>query len=319
MRYAIIGAGGIGAYYGARLQDNGHDVIFLARGAHLRALRQKGLVVRHPDWQFAAPVRALSLDEFLETHVPGDVDVLVLAIKAIDTRRVAHQLAPWLGDSQAVVLSLQNGVDNEPVLAEIVGVQRVLGGLAVRIGSHIVDPGVVEAVGPAQVITGVWPNAQSDGQRTRVLRQIVAEFNEAGIPTQLTEDIQRELWRKLVINNGVNPLSALTHLDTRTLSHDPGMSVIVYGMMQEARLAAAADGVTLSEADGDEMFQLIRQFDAIKTSMLVDVEQGKAIELDEICGAVLERSAQLGIQAPFTHTIYHLLRHMLSATDAPGK
>ena len=137
-------------------------------------------------------------------------------------------------------------------------------------------------------------------------------FNEAGIPTQVTDNIQLELWRKLVINNGVNPLSALTGLDTRTLSHDPGLSKIVYGLMYEATQAAAADGVELTEKDCQGTFELIRQFDAIKTSMLVDMEHGRPLEVEEICGAVLKRSQVLNKEAPYTYTIYQLLRQKLS-------
>jgi 2-dehydropantoate 2-reductase len=236
------------------------------------------------------------------------VDLIILCAKATDTGAIARQLADRLGELSTPVLSLQNGVDNEALLSGHLGRERVLGGLAVRIGSHLTAPGIIDAVGPAQVVLGQWPTAAAASNSTELLMRLDAVFNQAGIPTRVTDNIQLELWRKLVINNGVNPLSAITRLDTGTLMHDPGLSQIVYGLMAEATVAAAADGVSLTEADCKEMFELIRHFDPIKTSMLVDFEHHRPLELEEICGAVLARSRQLQREAPYTFTIYQLLR-----------
>ena len=308
MRFVVIGAGGIGGYYGARLQAHGHQVAFVARGPHLQALQTQGLRVNHPEWRFEGRVRACSLEQFLESPLLPETDLIILCVKAIDTEAIASRLADRSGDLSAPVLSLQNGVDNEAALARHLGVERVLGGLAVRIGSHMAAPGIIDAVGPAQVVMGKWPTATAASLLTELLMRLDVVFNEAAIPTRVTDNIQLELWRKLVINNGVNPLSALTRLDTGTLMRDRGLSRIVYGLMTEAAAAAAADGVTLTETDCNEMFDLIRHFDPIKTSMLVDFEHHRPLELEEICGAVLSRSRQLQREAPYTFTIYQLLR-----------
>lgn len=308
MHFVIIGTGGIGGYYGARLQAHGQRVSFIARGAHLHALQTQGLRVDHPEWLFNAEVSAYPLEHFLQNTEAIEADLIVLCVKAMDTEAIAQQLTHWLGDSPTPVLSLQNGVDNEALLARHLGAERVLGGLAVRIGSHLTAPGTIEAVGPAQVILGQWPNAAANVHSAELLRRVEDAFNQAGIPTRVTDDIQLELWRKLVINNGVNPLSALTRMDTRSLMNHPGLSVIVYGLMAEATAAAVADGVPLTEKDCREMYELICNFDSIKTSMLVDLEHRRPLELQEICGAVLSRSRQLQREAPYTFTIHQLLR-----------
>jgi 2-dehydropantoate 2-reductase len=111
------------------------------------------------------------------------------------------------------VLSLQNGIDNERRIAAAVGAERTIGGLAVRIGAHVVDPGVVAATGPAQVVLGAWPTARDHPAARTSLAALVTTFCDAGIPTTLSEDIRLELWKKLMINNGVNPLSVLAELD----------------------------------------------------------------------------------------------------------
>ncbi|MCP4754647.1 MAG: ketopantoate reductase family protein [Proteobacteria bacterium] len=309
---AIIGAGGIGCYYGARLLNAGHKVVFVARGEHLKALQEVGLAMNHPEFRFDQPVEALSQQQFFLQTDPEQFDLVILTLKAMGTHPLLGELESWLGQSSTPLLSLQNGVDNELQLAQQLGSKRVLGGLAVRIGAHIVGPGEVEAVGVAQIILGQWPSADTGGnQNQRILADIDRAFNDTGIPTEVVADIQKELWRKLVINNGVNPLSAVTGLDTRTLSHHPDFEKIVYGLMAEAAKSAEGDGIQLTQQDVDEMYQLIRQFDAIKTSMLVDKEKGRPLEVDEICGAVLQRSSDIGVAAPYTETVMSMLKHLL--------
>lgn len=305
MHCLIIGAGGIGGYYGARLLDAGHAVTFVARGDHLAALQRQGLQVSHEDLQFQAPVTALSLPALLAAHHCAEFDLILVTLKSGATADWLHSCADWLRQADTPVLSLQNGVDNEALIADCLGAARTLGGLAVRIGGHIIAPGQIEARGPAQVVMGRWPCAEADDP---ALTMLADAFNGAGIPTRISSDIRRELWKKLLINNGVNPLSALTGLDTRRLTADPVLGRTVHALMQETARAARADGVELAPADVDEMFELISRFDAIKTSMLVDREKGRPLELDEISGAVIRRCRQLGEPAPNTELVQRLLQ-----------
>lgn len=309
LRLLMIGAGGIGGYYAARLLDAGHQVVLTARGAHLHALKDSGLTVHYEGRELIHRPDAYDHHQLVTRCKPDDFDVIVIALKATATASVVEELGAWLKQGRAPVLSLQNGVDNEPLLAEAIGADRVIGGLAVRIGGHIARPGVIEAEGVAQIVMGAWPKV-SDGSDTRnlLLETLAAAFNDADIPTTLSDNIRYELWRKLVINNGVNPLSALTGLDTRSLTHHPEFSKIVYGMMAETVEASKADGVNLEKKDLDEMFELISNFNAIKTSMLVDKQKGRPLELDSISGAVLRRCELLGVEAPYTATMSALLR-----------
>lgn len=304
----IIGAGGIGGYYGARLAEAGHRIVLTARGAHLTALQERGLLVYHESQRIECVAPAVDHATLMQNYQARDFDVVVIALKSTATESVLVELGPWLLEDDVPVLSLQNGVDNEPILAEQFGDNRVLGGLAVRIGGHTIEPGVIQAEGAAQVVMGAWPyHSKQQDARQRLLTTLRNAFDEAGIPTTVSDNIRHELWRKLVINNGVNPISALTGLDTKSLTRHPQFSQIVYGMMMETAASAKADGVDLRTSDVDEMFGLISSFNAIKTSMLVDKEKGRPLELDSISGAVLRRSEALGIEAPYTATVYALL------------
>lgn len=305
MKFLIIGAGGIGCYYGARLLQAGHEVTFVARGDHLAAMQQHGLSVIHEALQFQAAVDAIDTETLLAQRRCADYDLILLTLKSGTTEDWLASTREWLQSAKTPVLSLQNGVDNEPLIAAVLGAARTLGGLAVRIGGHIIAPGHIEARGPAQVVMGRWPQQDAPDAGLEALTDVL---NAAQIPTRLTDNIRYELWKKLVINNGVNPLSALTGLDTRRLTADPVLGGKVYAMMQETALAARADGVSLTQADVDEMFALISQFDAIKTSMLVDREKGRPLELEEISGAVIRRCQQQGTSAPITELVQRLLQ-----------
>jgi len=309
LKILMIGAGGIGGYYAARLARAGHELVLTARGDHLNALKAQGLTVDYEGEVLHQALPAFSHTELIQKHEPDDFDLIVIALKSTATAPVMAELASWLESAAVPVLSLQNGVDNEPVIAEVVGEDRVLGGLAVRIGGHITEPGQVFAEGVAQVVMGAWPRQRPDDLRISLLRRLEALFNAAGIPTTVSDNIRYELWRKLVINNGVNPLSALTGLDTRSLTHHPEFGKIVHGMMAETVAASKADDVNLGPEDLAEMFDLISNFNAIKTSMLVDKEKGRPLELDSIAGAVLRRCDRLGIEAPYTMTVNALLAH----------
>ena len=309
LRILIVGAGGIGGYYAARLAEAGHQVVLTARGDHLAALQANGLTVDYEGQVFHHSLPACHHQDLVRNYQADDFDLIVIALKSTATSAVMTELSEWLRAGSVPVLSLQNGVDNEPLISEVVGEGRVLGGLAVRIGGHITEPGKVFAEGVAQIVMGAWPQQQPDDPRVALLKRLEAAFNEAGIPATVTENIRYELWRKLVINNGVNPLSALTLLDTGSLTHHPEFGKMVYGMMAETVEASRADGVNLTQRDLDDMFELISSFNAIKTSMLVDQEKGRPLELDSIAGAVLRRCDKLGVEAPYTFTVNAVLKH----------
>ena len=317
MNFAVIGAGGIGCYYAARLIDAGNDVALIARGKHLRAMQDNGLTVKHAELSFKQAVQAFSLDEWFAQTTPNQVDVIVVCLKAMQTEAFAQQLSDWLNKSKAtdfpLVLSLQNGVENEQSIAAVLPKGIVLGGIARRIGAHIIEPGTVESIGPAQVLLGLWPNHQSIN--VSLLKKITALadcFNRANIPTEVAEDINKELWRKLIINNGVNPICALLEMKTGEATPREDLKPLIRGAMEEAVLAAKANGVVLTSDDLEEMLELISTFDSIKPSMLVDREKNRPLEIEEICGVVIRGCEKLGLDAPYNRTISTLLSVLVS-------
>ncbi len=308
-QFGIVGAGGIGSFYAMKLVRAGHQCVIVARGKRLGQLLETGLQVSHDGkCQEVRCPTACDLNQLFNQYTPRQFYALALCTKSSATKELAGAIAGWFSRWNATcpIISFQNGMDNESTLAKVLSRDCVFGGLAVKIGAHLTADGFVDARGPGELIVGAWPKGSPD----KVPAAVSAAFEQSGVPIRVSDNIQRELWLKLTINNGVNPLSALTGLDTRSLSRELPFATIVYSLMKEVAIAASADEVLLTHQDVDDMYELIRSFDAIKTSMLVDHEQGRALELDAICGAVLSRHQLQGLDAPYTRLVYALLRQM---------
>jgi len=312
MKIAVLGAGGIGCYYGARLISAGYKVVFIARGEHQQALRRQ-LSLTHPGFSFSAPVDSRTLEEFGNAQSASSTELILVCCKSADTPGLLQQLKPWLARNPlCTLLSLQNGVTNEDHMLRALGAERTLSGLAVRIGAHVLAPGVVEATGRGEIELGAWPSVQANPTASLRAQAIFNVLQQAGIPVTLCADMRYAKWRKLVINNGVNPLSALTFLDTRGMTRDPVLRPFIHALMQETVTAANLAGVAMDASVADDMLDLITGFDAIKTSMLVDREKGRPLELDDICGPVIQQYEAAGLVATHTALVSTLLQHNLS-------
>jgi 2-dehydropantoate 2-reductase len=307
MKFLILGAGGIGSYFGARLINAGHDVIFVARGKHLDALQHNQLKLQHPEFCFSKKIISYSIDEIKKLNAHSFQAVL-LTTKSTSTGTLSKHLQMWFGNEKKIpyVISLQNGVDNEEILSLVLNKKYIIAGLTRKIGAHIVSPAVINATGSAETILG---SLEKTVENNSFLEEIKNVFNDAKIPTQISENINLELWKKLIINNGVNAICALLKKETGIIMHHEKLSKIVYGLMNETAIAASNKGIKISKKEVDDMYELITNFDSIKPSMLVDVENNRELELDEICNVVIENCEALGLDAPYTRTISTLLEY----------
>ena len=307
MKFLILGAGGIGSYFGARLINSGHEVIFVARAKQLEALQQKELKLQHPEFCFSKKVTAYTIDK-IKSFDAHYFDAVLLTTKSTSTLTLAKHLQMWFANEKKIpyIISLQNGVENEEILSESLNKKYIIAGLTRKIGAHIVSPAVISATGTAETILG---SLEETKENQIFLKNIEQVFNEAKIPTQISENIKLELWKKLIINNGVNAICALLKKETGVIMHHEKLSKIVYGLMNETASAALNIGIRISKKEIDDMFDLITNFDSIKPSMLVDVENNREIELDEICNVVIKNCEALGLDAPYTRTISTLLEY----------
>ena len=298
MNILILGCGAIGGFYASRLHKCCRSITVTARGKHLEAIQRNGLKVIHDEEESITLLNAVNHKELTNNFQSNQFDLVIISLKANQVFTAITELGNWLKLSKCPILSLQNGVDSEAVLADTFGENRVWGGMAIKIGGEVIEPGEIISTGIAKITFGPWPVVKSGQQMPYQLTNFAKYLALANIPFELTSDIRLELWKKLVINNGVNPLSAITGLNTFELTHNPLYVTMIQNAMKETVEAARYDGVELTHQDIDSLFDLIKNFSAIKTSMLIDKEKGRELELDAIVGAVIKRCQKQGVPAP---------------------
>lgn len=304
MRYVILGSGGVGSYYGVKLLKGGNGVVFVARGEHLKAMKKNGLKLSHDGYDFCDFVDARELDDIKKSEFLK-IDAILLLTKSTSTKQIAKQLSTLLDKkTMPYIISLQNGVENESILCKQFPKDKIIGGLSRKIGAHVVKSGVVKSTGKVETIIGAVKKTK---ENRAFLQKLAKDFFTCGLHCQISDDIMQELWKKLIINNGVNAICALLEIKTGVLMADKKLSTLVYNLMKETAQAGKTNGVHVSKEEVDNMFKLIKNFNSIKPSMLVDRENKRALELDEICGVVIKQNKKQGLDAPYTKTISYLL------------
>ena len=297
-RIAAYGAGGVGGYFGARLARAGADVHFLARGAHLGALREHGLRVRSVTGDFQVPARA--------TDDPADIgpcDFVLFCVKTFDTDAAAARLGPLMGDGTAVV-SLQNGVENEEKLAGAVGEDHVMGGAAF-IFSGIAEPGViVHSGGPASITFG-----ELDGRATQRARRLLAMCERAGFQAELSASISTVLWAKLAFICAQAGLTAAVRLPIGEIRTADVAWAAFKRLVAEVCAVAEADGSPVPQAAQDSALALAQAIEPGSFSSLHDdLVAGRPMELEALHGFVVRRAAQHALAVPMSEAVYAILR-----------
>lgn len=307
MRIAVIGAGGIGAIYGAALAKSGNDVIFVARGAHLKAMREEGLRIEGDRGEtHIKPAQA--------THDPatiGPVDYVLLCVKLWDVEKAGEQIRPIVGPETAVV-PVQNGVDAHERLIPILGKAAVMGGSAFVTGS-IIAPGVVRQTGTYFQMTFGELNGRISPRAER-LRDLCAA---AGIDGVLSPDILVPLWEKFVLLVPVSSVNALTRVQMGRYRNDPDAWGLVEAILRESVAVGRAEGVALAPDAEERGLANIRLMpDHHMTSMGNDLLRGNRLELPWFAGKVVELGHRHGIPTPVTAFAYAALK--LHANGAPA-
>jgi 2-dehydropantoate 2-reductase len=297
VKIAVVGAGGVGGYFGGRLAAAGEDVRFLARGAHLAAIRAKGLRVDSVKGDFVAGVTATD-----DPAAIGRCDAVLFCVKSYDTREAAARLAPLVGDDTAVV-SLQNGVDNEEQLAAAVGADKVLGGAAF-IFSVITEPGVVTHTGgPARIVFG-----EIDGARTTRVERLLAACRAAGIDAEVPPDIRVVLWSKFAFICAVAGMTAAVRRPLGDIRDDEAAWAMFRRLVEEVVAVGRAEGVPLGDDTVEQQIALAAAQPAgAYSSLHFDLVNGNRMELDALHGTVVRRGSRRGVPTPANEAVHAIL------------
>ncbi len=294
-RVLVMGAGAVGGYFGALLARAGVETTFVARGAHLDAMRAKGLHVKSAQGDIHIAAQAVA-----DPREGGAPDLVLFCVKSYDTDEAARALAPALAAATAI-LPLQNGVENEAVLGRVVAEGRVLPGVA-YVSAAVEAPGVIRHMAEGSLAFG-----EADGSASDRARGLETLFRRAGITAVLSDNIWGLKWAKLAWNATFNTLNALVGGTFDRVGADQALLSVGERAMREIAGVAEAAGVRFPAQAVTRGLAWAKQALPIKTSTLQDLEAGRRLELDALTGAVVRKAATLGVPVPTVATLHALL------------
>lgn len=312
MRFAILGSGAVGGFYGAKLARAGHDVTFIARGAHLAAIRERGLEVRSPmlgDFT----VRAAAEED---TSGVGEVDVVIVAVKAYDNATALPMIRPMLGPS-TTVLTIQNGVDSTNEVAAVAGETAVVGGTT-YIATALEGPGLIEQTGThRRIVFG-----EVFGSLPRLTPRVQAihdALSGADIQSQAVEDGRVPIWEKFIFLVALAGFTGATRLPIGPVWADPFIRAQFLEASREVERLARAEGVAVAADRIDQIEPYVRGIPGtMRSSLLIDLSQGKRIEVEALLGSVVRRAARLGLPVPIMSTLYAVLKPFADGAPRPA-
>ncbi|MBK6805642.1 MAG: 2-dehydropantoate 2-reductase [Betaproteobacteria bacterium] len=298
MKVAVIGAGGVGGYFGARLAQAGHDVTFVARGRHLAAIREHGLAIESALGD--ATVRCPATDDL---SALGPVDVAMLCVKLWDVEATAPKLAGIVSNG-GVVIPFQNGVESADRVAALLGPSHVLGGVA-YIAATIRAPGVIAHTGTmARLRVGAFPGGPEDRAAA-----FVDACRSAGVEIEHTPDIRRALWEKFVFLASFSGITSAARSPIGVVRSDPDLRALLEAAMREVWSVGVACGIALPD---DFVAKQLAFADglpaAMRSSMQNDLESGYRLEVPWLSGAVARMAREAGLAAPVHATLHAILK-----------
>jgi len=299
MRIAVMGTGAVGGYFGAKFAAAGHEVIFIARGAHLVALKQSGLYVESFQGNLHIP-SALFTDDPAEA---ATVDLVLFCVKSYDTGTAAKALAPLMAPTTRI-LSLQNGIDNPSRIAQTWGAERTLAGV-VYLGAQLVRPATINHSSGGKIVFGELDRGVHESTRA-MLKAISA----AQIPCEVSADITKAQWRKLLWNAPFCAISCLTRATVKDILESESLRKLAIDCMAEVSAAAKTQGVDLEPGWIDETLKFSQTLGDFKPSMLQDLEAGKPLEFEAFNGVVVNLLRQSGREAPTNQIFYGGLAYL---------
>jgi 2-dehydropantoate 2-reductase len=311
VRIAVMGAGAVGGYFGARLAASSNEVGFIARGSHLTALRRNGLAIE--SFQGNLHIRDALFTG--DSNAVGPVDLILFCVKSYDTEPVAQSLGPMMGP-ETIILSLQNGVDNADRIARLWGNHHVLAGV-VYIASQLLEPGRIKHSAGGKIVFGA-----AKGQAHVTTEAVERLLSSAQISCEISKDIRAVQWRKLLWNAPFCAISCLTRATVKEIVESDALTKLALDCMAEVREAAATQAVALSPALFAETLHFSKGLGDFKASMLQDLEAGKPLEFEAFNGIVVNLLQRAGKQAPINQVFYGALNYLderIRMTKSPGE
>ena len=299
MKIAMMGSGGVGGFFGGRLARAGQDVTFIARGAHLAALRERGLTIENePQGDLHVPdIKATD-----DAASIGPVDLVILSVKLWDTEAAALQVRPIVGPETAV-LSLQNGVIKDDIMRRVFGEKAVMGGVC-YVATHISKPGVIHQTGTMQrIVVGEY-----DGTKSKRALALHAALAASGVTAELSDDVRRSIWEKYSFLVGLSATTASMRRTLGPIRSNPQTRAFLHDVIREVVAVGRAHGVALPADFADNRMAFGDTLPADMTSsMHHDLEKGNRLEVEWLSGGVVRLGAEKAIPTPCNRAVCDIL------------
>ncbi len=307
-RVAVVGAGAVGSFFGAALAQAGHPVTLIGRAAHVEAIARSGLRLERAGGQ----VEIVPMAASVELAAVGGADLVLFCVKSTDTEAVADAMAPYLG-AGALVLSLQNGVENAATIARRV-LQPVVPAV-VYVATAMPEPGVVKHYGRGDLVIGAMRAADAAEPAVAArLQGLVELFATAKVPVRISADVMAELWSKLMVNCAYNAISGLAQMPYGRMAAMPAIRELQRAVVAEVVAVAAADGIELPlDRSLEAMEGIAAAMPGQLSSTAQDMARGKPSEIDHLNGFVARRGRELGIATPTNQALHALVKLAESA------
>ncbi|WP_367065711.1 ketopantoate reductase family protein [Oryzisolibacter sp. LB2S] len=301
LRFAIMGAGAVGCYFGALLARAGHAVTLIGRPHHVQAIASRGLRLQTATEDVHLPMGAST-----DAAAVAGADVVLLCVKSTDTESAARQIQPHLTPG-ALVLTLQNGVDNDERVRAVLGPGQSVAAAVVYVATAMAGPGHVRHFGRGELVIAPSPLAP----------RLTRELSAAGIRAQVSDNVRGALWAKLVINCAYNALSAIVQEPYGWLVQQDGAQEVIADLVAECLAVAQADGVQLPGDVHDAVRGIAQTMPAQLSSTAQDLARGRPSEIEHLNGYVVQRGAALGVATPVNRTLLVLVRMAQAAHPSP--
>lgn len=309
MNFLVMGAGALGSAFGGMLANAGYDVTLIGRESHMKPIREHGLKITGI-WGSYVIKNIKAISELKESYKPA---VVLLTTKSFDTENAMQELQPLISDD-SVVISLQNGIGNEEIIARYVGEERTVGGMVIT-GFEISKPGEVEVT----VSASPTKIGELNNKITPRSKEIAAVFNDAGIPSDAVDNIRMHIWAKALYSAALNPLSAIFRVEYGKLSN-PHSFAIIEALIHEAFEVAEAERIKLFWNSAEEYLdylwrEQIPRTEKHRSSMLNDIERGKRTEIDFLNGVFVTLGKKHNIPTPVNETIVRVIKFLESSKN----
>ncbi len=296
MKIAVVGAGAMGSLFGALLAESANDVWLLdIRAEHVETVSSGGLVIEGRNG-----VRSVRMQGTTHPDKIGTVALVIVFVKSMHTAAAVRTAKQLSGDT-GLVLTLQNGMGNAETIAEVMGTSRIIAGTTAH-GATLLGPGRIRHAGTGPTVMGMW-----SGEPDRQLERIAGVFNAAGIQVSLADDIRPVIWEKLLVNVGINAITALTAIKNGQLLDQPVTRELSRAAVEEATAVALALGVRVRDDVVDHVFRIAEATGANRSSMGQDVDNHRLTEIAAINGAVVRKAAGVGLETPVNKTLTALI------------